>query len=73
MFVALCLILFSAAIHAVVNILTKRADNKYAMRLLICIFSAIIVTPALFFVPLPQGKGSSSAPPASTPSVNCFW
>ena len=56
MLIALCLILFSAAVHAVVNILTKRADDKYAMRLLIGVFSAIIVTPALFFVPLPQGK-----------------
>jgi drug/metabolite transporter (DMT)-like permease len=53
---ALCLILLSAAVHAVVNILTKRADDKYAMRLLIGVFSAILVSPALFFVPLPQGR-----------------
>ena len=53
--IALFLILLSAVIHAVVNILTKRADNKYAMRLLIGVFSAIIVAPALFFVPLPHG------------------
>lgn len=52
---ALVLILLSAAVHAVVNILTKRADDKYAMRLLIGVFSAIIVTPALFFVPPPTG------------------
>lgn len=52
---ALSLILLSAAVHAVVNILTKQADNKYAMRLLIGVFSALIVTPALFFVPLPTG------------------
>jgi drug/metabolite transporter (DMT)-like permease len=52
---AFLLILLSAAVHAVVNILTKRADNKYAVRLLIGVFSAIIVTPALFFVPLPRG------------------
>jgi drug/metabolite transporter (DMT)-like permease len=51
---ALWLILLSAVVHAVVNILTKRADDKYAMRLLIGVFSAIIVTPALFFVPLPS-------------------
>lgn len=54
--IALALILLSAVVHAVVNILTKRADDKYAMRLLIGVFSAIIVTPALFFVPLPQGR-----------------
>ena len=56
MTIALGLILLSAAVHAVVNILTKRADDKYAMRLLIGVFSAIIVTPALFFVPLPHDK-----------------
>jgi len=56
MTIALGLILLSAVVHAVVNILTKRADDKYAMRLLIGVFSAIIVTPALFFVPLPHGK-----------------
>jgi uncharacterized membrane protein len=53
--IALFLILLSAVVHAVVNILTKRADNKYAMRLLIGVFSAIIVAPALLFVPLPHG------------------
>jgi len=54
--IALSLILLSAVVHAVVNILTKRAENKYAMRLLIGVFSSIIVAPALFFVPLPQGR-----------------
>ena len=52
---ALVLILLSAAVHAVVNILTKQADDKYAMRLLIGVFSALIVTPFLFFVTLPSG------------------
>jgi drug/metabolite transporter (DMT)-like permease len=52
---ALVLILLSAVVHAVVNVLTKRADDKYAMRLLIGVFSAVLVTPALFFVALPQG------------------
>jgi uncharacterized membrane protein len=56
MTIALSLILLSAVVHAIVNILTKKADDKYAMRLLIGVFSAILVTPALFFVPLPQGK-----------------
>lgn len=53
---ALLLILLSAAVHAVVNILTKRADNKYAMRLLIGVSSLLIVAPALYFVPVPQGR-----------------
>ncbi|HEY8699177.1 MAG TPA: EamA family transporter [Rhizomicrobium sp.] len=52
---ALVLILLSAVVHAVVNILTKRADDKYAMRLLIGVFSAMMVAPALFLVPLPRG------------------
>jgi len=52
---ALILILLSAVVHAIVNILTKRAENKYAMRLLIGVFSALFVAPALFFVPLPSG------------------
>jgi drug/metabolite transporter (DMT)-like permease len=56
MTIALCLILLSAVVHAIVNILTKRAENKYAMRLLIGVFSAILVAPALFFVSLPQGR-----------------
>jgi drug/metabolite transporter (DMT)-like permease len=55
MTIALVLILLSAVVHAVVNILTKRAEDKYAMRLLIGVFSAVLVTPALFFVPLPHG------------------
>jgi drug/metabolite transporter (DMT)-like permease len=52
---ALVLILVSAVVHAVVNVLTKRAEDKYAMRLLIGVFSAVLVTPALFFVALPHG------------------
>ncbi len=52
---ALLLILLSAAVHAVVNILTKAARDKYAMRLLIGVCSALIVAPALVFVPLPRG------------------
>jgi drug/metabolite transporter (DMT)-like permease len=55
MSLALGLILLSAVVHAVVNVLTKRADDKYAMRLLIGVFSAVLVTPALFFLPLPHG------------------
>ena len=56
MTIALILIFVSAAVHAVVNVLTKRADDKYAMRLLIGVFSAVIVAPALLFVPLPHGR-----------------
>jgi len=52
---ALGLILLSAVVHAVVNVLTKRADDKYAMRLLTGVFSAVLVAPALFFLPLPHG------------------
>jgi drug/metabolite transporter (DMT)-like permease len=52
---AVSLILLSAIVHAVVNLLTKRAEDKYAMRLLIGVFSAVAVAPALAFVPLPHG------------------
>jgi len=52
---ALFLILLSALVHAIVNVLTKRAEDKYAMRLLVGVFSAALVAPALFFVPLPTG------------------
>ena len=54
MTIALALILVSAAVHAVVNVLTKSADDKYAMRLLIGVFSSVLVAPALFFLPLPH-------------------
>jgi drug/metabolite transporter (DMT)-like permease len=53
--IAVSLILVSAILHAIVNILTKRADDKYAMRLLIGVFSAIAVAPILFFLALPRG------------------
>ena len=53
--IAVSLILVSAILHAIVNILTKRADDKYAMRLLIGVLSAIAVAPMLFFLPLPRG------------------
>ena len=52
---ALFLILLSAVVHAIVNVLTKRADDKYAMRLLVGLFSALLVAPVLFFVALPSG------------------
>ncbi len=53
---ALVLIFLSAIVHAVVNILTKRAADKYAMRVLIGWFSALFVAPGLAFVPLPDGR-----------------
>jgi len=71
----LVLILVSAAVHALVNILTKSAHDKYAMRLLIGVFSALFVAPALLFVPLPRGIAVwlSSRPPLCTPSTSFFW
>lgn len=53
--IALLLILVSAILHAVVNVLTKRAEDKYAMRLLIGVISAMAVAPFLFLLPLPRG------------------
>jgi hypothetical protein len=46
---AFYLILFSAVLQAVVNLATKRAHDKYAMRLMIGICSALLVTPAPFW------------------------
>lgn len=70
MSLALFLILVSAAVHAVVNILTKRADDKYAMRLLVGAFSAVIVAPALFFVGLPDGAWAFLA---ATAFIHAFY
>ncbi len=53
---ALALILVSAAVHAVVNIATKHADDKYAMRLSDRRVLVVLVAPALLFVPLPDGR-----------------
>lgn len=55
MSIALFLILVSAAVHAIVNVITKSADDKYALRLLVGVFSSLLVAPALFFVGLPHG------------------
>ena len=67
----LILILVSAAVHALVNILTKRARDKYAMRLLIGVFSALTVSPALVFVPLPYGRAASLL--LATAFVHAFY
>jgi drug/metabolite transporter (DMT)-like permease len=53
---ATVLILLSAIVHAIVNVLTKRANDKYAMRLLMGGFAVLIVFPLAFFVPLPEGN-----------------
>ena len=52
---ALFLILLSAVLHALVNVITKGAQDKYALRLLVGVFSSVLVAPALFFVDLPGG------------------
>ena len=55
MSIALFLILLSAAVHAIVNVITKSAEDKYALRLLVGVFSAVLVAPFLFLVGLPRG------------------
>lgn len=52
---ATALIFLSAALHAVVNILTKRGYDKYVMRLLIGVFSALLLIPAMLILPAPRG------------------
>lgn len=68
---ALYLILFSAVVHAVVNVLTKRARDKYAVRLSIGVVSALLVAPALFVVPLPHGLAVRLL--AATAVVNALY
>lgn len=68
---AVSLILVSAILHAIVNVLTKRAADKYAMRLLIGVFSGIAIAPALFFVPLPHGRAIWCL--AGTALVHAFY
>ena len=52
---ALLLILMSAFIHAVINLMTKQAEDKFAVRLLIGTSSAVLMIPALILLPVPQG------------------
>lgn len=52
---ALLLIMASAFIHAILNLLTKQAEDKFAVRLLIGTCSAALTLPALFVLPLPRG------------------
>jgi len=68
---ALLLILSSAITHAIVNVLTKRADDKYAMRLLIGVFSAVAVVPFLFLLPVPRGLALAYL--AGTAFVHAFY
>jgi drug/metabolite transporter (DMT)-like permease len=49
------MILTSGATHAVVNAILKSGKDKMSSRALIDGFSALIVLPAAFFVPLPTG------------------
>jgi drug/metabolite transporter (DMT)-like permease len=68
---ALLLILSSAITHAIVNVLTKRADDKYAMRLLIGVFSGVAVIPFLFLLPVPRGLALACL--AGTAFVHAFY
>lgn len=52
---ALFLILLSAFTHAVVNHLTKQADDKFAVRLLIGTSSAVLIVPTVILLPPPNG------------------
>ena len=48
------MVLVSGAAHAVVNATLKAGDDKMSSRALIDGFSALIILPALFFLPLPH-------------------
>ncbi|HYC04306.1 MAG TPA: EamA family transporter [Azospirillaceae bacterium] len=53
---ALLLILGSAVLHAVVNVLVKREEDKVAARALVVGTSGLLMLPAAFLVPLPTGE-----------------
>jgi drug/metabolite transporter (DMT)-like permease len=53
--VASAMILTSGAAHAVVNAILKSGDDKMSSRALIDGFSALMVLPLAFFLPLPHG------------------
>jgi drug/metabolite transporter (DMT)-like permease len=53
--VAGLMILASGAAHAIVNAILKSGHDKMSSRALIDGFSALLVLPALFFLPLPRG------------------
>jgi drug/metabolite transporter (DMT)-like permease len=55
----LLLILASALIHAIINLLTKQAEDKFAIRLLIGTSSAALMLPALLVLPVPQGLAAN--------------
>ena len=52
--IASLMILVSGAAHAVVNAILKSGKDKMSSRALIDGFSALIVLPAAFFLPLPS-------------------
>jgi drug/metabolite transporter (DMT)-like permease len=51
---AIVLILLSAIVHAIVNVLTKRADDKYAMQLLMGGFPCSLFFPRPFSFRFPK-------------------
>lgn len=53
--IAAVMIVASGAIHAVVNAILKSGGDKMASRALIDGFSAVLVAPAVLFLPLPHG------------------
>ncbi|HWE46617.1 MAG TPA: DMT family transporter [Caulobacteraceae bacterium] len=53
--IAAVMMVGSGAIHAVVNAILKSGKDKMASRALIDGFSAILMAPAAFFLPLPHG------------------
>jgi len=53
--IASLMMLASGALHAMVNAILKSGQDKMSSRALIDGFSALLVLPAAFFVPLPHG------------------
>ena len=70
--IASVMIVVSGAAHAVVNAILKSGRDKMSSRALIDGFSAIMILPAAFFVPLPHGAWGWLAASGATHLVYLF-
>jgi drug/metabolite transporter (DMT)-like permease len=70
--IASAMILVSGAAHAVVNAIFKSGGDKMSSRALIDGFSAVLIAPAAFFLPLPHGAWGWLAASGATHLVYLF-
>jgi drug/metabolite transporter (DMT)-like permease len=70
--IASAMILVSGAAHAVVNAIFKSGGDKMSSRALIDGFSAVLIAPAAFFLPLPHGAWGWLAASGATHLIYLF-